>query len=104
MTTHDDHATPAATDSEQLVPDLEQLAELLPFDAALEDELLDAGEHIAQFFRFSHLRPELRNVSRPFAQLARTVLATVPRNPERTVALRKLLDAKDAAVRASIAV
>jgi hypothetical protein len=27
---------------------------------------------------------------------------TLPRNPERTVALRKLLEAKDAAVRAAI--
>jgi hypothetical protein len=28
---------------------------------------------------------------------------TLPRNPERTVALRKLLEAKDAAVRAALA-
>lgn len=60
-------------------------------------------EHIAQFFAFSHLPEKLQAVSAPFAGLADHVL-TLPRNPERTVALRKLLEAKDAAVRAAIAV
>ena len=32
--------------------------------------------------------------------MAATIIDTLPRNPERTVALRKLLEAKDAAVRA----
>jgi hypothetical protein len=35
--------------------------------------------------------------------MARSLIDTIPRNPERTVALRKLLEAKDAAVRAFIA-
>ena len=35
--------------------------------------------------------------------MAEKLEAEVPRNPERTVALRKLLEAKDAAVRAVIA-
>jgi hypothetical protein len=42
----------------------------------------------------------LREASRPFGHLARLIVTTVPRNPERTVALRKLLEAKDCAVRA----
>jgi hypothetical protein len=61
---------------------------------------MDQQEHIAQFFAYEHLPPHLQEVSKPFATLAETVL-TLPRNPERTVALRKLLEAKDAAVRAS---
>lgn len=60
-------------------------------------------EHIMQFFAFGHLPPHLQDVSRPFADLARTIVEGLPRNPERTVALRKLLEAKDAAVRALIA-
>lgn len=60
------------------------------------------SEHISQFFTFAHLPPALQEVSRPFAELADRVLK-LPRNPERTVALRKLLEAKDAAVRAFIA-
>lgn len=59
-------------------------------------------EHIAQFFEYSHLPPHLQEVSQPFAELAAKVLG-LPRNPERTVALRKLLEAKDAAVRARLA-
>lgn len=59
-------------------------------------------EHILQFFAFKHLPPHLADVSRPFAELADTVML-LPRNPERTVALRKLLEAKDAAVRATLA-
>lgn len=59
-------------------------------------------EHIAQFFTFAHLPPHLAAVSRPFAELAVKVL-DLPRNPERTVALRKLLESKDAAVRAALA-
>lgn len=60
-------------------------------------------EHILQFFAWAHLPPHLQAVSEPFAFLANIIVTTVPRNPERTVALRKLLEAKDAAVRAMIA-
>jgi hypothetical protein len=60
-------------------------------------------EHIIQFFAFAHLPPHLAAVSKPFGELAELVVASLPRNPERTVALRKLLEAKDAAVRALLA-
>ena len=60
-------------------------------------------EQIMQFFAYEHLPPHLQEHSRVFSVLAHTIIATVPRNPERTVALRKLLEAKDAAVRAVIA-
>lgn len=59
-------------------------------------------EHIMQFFEFSHLPEHLKDISRPFAELAQHIMRTIPRNPERTVALRKLLEGKDAAVRAFI--
>jgi len=60
-------------------------------------------EHILQFFVYAHLPPALQAVSAPFAKLADEIVSTLPRNPERTVALRKLLEAKDAAVRAKLA-
>lgn len=60
-------------------------------------------DHIMQFFAFEHLPPHLQAVSKPFGELAAQVEATLPRNPERTVALRKLLEGKDAAVRALLA-
>lgn len=60
-------------------------------------------EHILQFFAFDHLPAHLQAVSEPFALLAASIVANTPRNPERTVALRKLLESKDAAVRAMLA-
>lgn len=60
------------------------------------------NEHIMQFFAYDHLPDALQAVSAPFCVLAQTVVSTLPRNPERTVALRKLLEAKDAAVRAHL--
>jgi hypothetical protein len=61
------------------------------------------NEHILQFFAFEHLPPHLQDISRPFSEMATSIVETLPRNPERTVALRKLLEAKDAAVRAVLA-
>lgn len=61
------------------------------------------NEHIQQFFAWEHLPPHLQEISRPFGELADRIVKTLPRNPERTVALRKLLEAKDAAVRAAMA-
>jgi hypothetical protein len=60
-------------------------------------------EHIMQFFAYAHLPPHLQAVSRPFGEVAEEIILNLPRNPERTVALRKLLEAKDAAVRALVA-
>lgn len=59
-------------------------------------------EPILQYFVYDHLPPGLQSVSRPFAEMAQGLMA-LPRNPERSVALRKLLESKDAAVRAALA-
>lgn len=60
-------------------------------------------EHILQFFAWEHLPAPLQVISSPFGELAEKIIADLPRNPERTVALRKLLESKDAAVRAALA-
>jgi hypothetical protein len=57
---------------------------------------------ILHFFHYAHLPPKLQATSRLFFVLAANCVNTLPRNPERTVALRKLLEAKDAAVRANL--
>lgn len=59
-------------------------------------------EPIMQFFAWDHLPPHLQEVSKHFIGIANMIVSSLPRNPERTVALRKLLEAKDAAVRAKI--
>ena len=62
----------------------------------------DTPEPIMRYFKFDHLPAHLQEKSKPFAQLANWMVETLPRNPERSVALRKLLEAKDAAVRAGL--
>jgi hypothetical protein len=64
------------------------------------DELIPP-EPMMQFFSFEHLPPHLQEVSRRFHLLAEFI-TTLPRNAERTVALRKLLESKDAAVRVKL--
>lgn len=66
-------------------------------------EQLDAETMpVSVFFNYAHLPPHLRAVSEPFAALACHLVATLARSPERSVALRKLLEAKDAAVRQAV--
>ncbi len=64
---------------------------------------MEPQEFLLQFFAYEHLPPHLQEISKPFGDLARQIEETLPRNPERTVALRKLLEAKDCAVRAKLA-
>lgn len=59
-------------------------------------------EPMMQFFEFAHLPEHLQVVSAKFYELACSIVAILPRNPERTVALRKLLESKDCAVRARL--
>ena len=59
-------------------------------------------EPMLQFFAYEHLAEHLQSISRPFGVLAQWMVDDLPRNPERTAGLRKLLEAKDCAVRAHI--
>lgn len=56
--------------------------------------------NLKQFFKYEHLPPHLQEASKPFCELAEFIETKIPNNPEKTVALRKLLEAKDCAVRA----
>jgi hypothetical protein len=57
---------------------------------------------IMKFFTCAHLPERLQLVVLPFCELADTIATTLPRSAERSVALRKLLESKDAAVRAAL--
>lgn len=54
-----------------------------------------------RWFECAHLPSDLQAVARPFGALA-VSLMELSESPECQVALRKLLEAKDAAVRAAI--
>lgn len=57
---------------------------------------------ILRYFEYGHLKAPQRQVSQSAATLATEWDRTLPDGPEKSVALRKLLEAKDAAVRASL--
>lgn len=59
-------------------------------------------DRMMQFFAYTHLPPHLQAISKPFGELAQHIVDTLPSNAERTAGLRKLLEAKDCAVRAHL--
>ena len=61
------------------------------------------SDAVLQHFEHGHLPPHLAGVSKLFGDLARQVAALFPESAEKTVALRKLLEGKDAAVRCAVA-
>lgn len=61
-----------------------------------------SADPILNFFSYRHLQPSLAEISAPFCHLAEQIITTLPRSAERTMALRKLLEAKDCAVRAKL--
>lgn len=63
-----------------------------------------AVENLLRFFEYEHLPPHLQIVSQPFHALALRITSDDLglKGTELTVALRKLLEAKDCAVRAAL--
>ncbi len=59
-------------------------------------------ERMMRWFEYAHLPPHLAGISKMFHGLATNIVGNIGAGPERTVALRKLLESKDAAVRAYI--
>ena len=59
-------------------------------------------DRMMKWFEYKHLPENLQQVSKLFNTVAAAVIAMCEAGPERTVALRKLLESKDAAVRAAV--
>ena len=60
------------------------------------------ADRMLKWFECGHLPPNLLDISAPFANLADQMCRCLAAGPERTVMLRKLLEAKDAAVRSAV--
>jgi hypothetical protein len=71
-------------------------------DPAAMAALLDEDPAIA-FFKFAHLPAHLQEMSELFGGVALSVISMAPAGPQRMIAIQKLLEAKDAAVRALLA-
>lgn len=54
------------------------------------------------FFEYGHLPQHLQGLSKPFGDLAQEMVKQLPKCAETTTMLRKLLEAKDCAVRAQV--
>lgn len=57
---------------------------------------------IMKYFEYAHLPPHLQAVSKPICDLAQEMDDLLDDGPEKSAGLRKLLEAKDCLVRASI--
>jgi len=61
---------------------------------------MEPYNYLMQFFSYEHLPKHLQEYSKQFYDLAMVIEKTLPSNPEKIMATRKLLEAKDCAVRA----
>ena len=57
-----------------------------------------------QWFDYQHLPERLQQVSKPLHDLAHQMEEMLPDGPEKSAGMRKLLEAKDCFVRASLSV
>jgi hypothetical protein len=57
---------------------------------------------ILQYFNYAHLPEPLQAISKPFGDLAMHMAETLPPSAETSAGQRKLLEAKDCAVRAAL--
>lgn len=62
----------------------------------------DKENPIMKYFSFDHLPEKLQEVSRPFHATANWMDQNLPNSAEKSAGLRKLLEAKDCAVRAAL--
>ena len=70
----------------------------------LDQAIADTSNRLLPYFRFRHLPPKLQYTSAGFAELALRIVrnSDMRDGAEQTVALRKVLEGKDAAVRACL--
>jgi hypothetical protein len=73
-----------------------------PATGTFNRELHSSEAAVYRWFTYGHLPERLQAVSQPFEELACHIVNSAPSSPETTVALRKLLEAKDCAVRAAL--
>jgi hypothetical protein len=59
-------------------------------------------DRMLKWFVYKHLPEHLQNISKSFYEQAEFIENNIDPGPERTVSLRKLLESKDAAVRAVV--
>ena len=61
-----------------------------------------APSPIMKYFKYDHLPEKLQVISKPFGELAKQLDESLMASDEKIAGLRKLLEAKDCMVRASL--
>lgn len=84
--------------------EMEKTNELIERLNELERRKNPPSESMLKYFAYAHLHPPMQDISHVFHSLAQWLVECewVIDDRERQVALRKLLEAKDAAVRSAI--
>lgn len=72
-----------------------------PDDVIVLKSKRNKQHELMQFFAYEHLPKEKQQYSKPFGILAKMLDENLPENSEKTAALKRLLEAKDCAVRSS---
>ena len=57
---------------------------------------------IIKYFEYEHLPERLKEISKPFCELAKDIENNIPDSAEKSTGLRKLLESKDCIVRAGL--
>jgi len=60
------------------------------------------GTNVDKYFEYAHLPEHLQVVSKAVCELANEMNTSLPDCPEKSVGMRKLLEAKDCFVRAAL--
>lgn len=69
---------------------------------ALSTDSAPSLPQILNYFEYRHLPAPMQKISKPFCVLAFSMVEALPNGAERAAGLRKLLEAKDCFVRASL--
>ena len=65
------------------------------------EEIEQSCDELLMFFKWEHLPEHLQDVSKGFCEFSEAIML-LPNNEEKLMSLRKLLEAKDCAVRACL--
>jgi hypothetical protein len=68
----------------------------------MPENQLTPSKKLLAFFEYDHLPDHLQATSKPFGDLAQWMESVLPDGAEKTTAMRKLLEAKDCAVRSTL--
>lgn len=96
----EEHQEAKSTNKVELPTLREQLERIRELES--QEQAEHVQNHLLKFFKYDHLPDHLQLTNKVFANVAVFIDEELPKCAESTAALRKLLEAKDCAVRAKL--